>query len=71
MDGDAGVDLRVLQREAGHQDPAVTASYLHPDVQAMLDARTAFSAWWSVAGSERPSWALPAAARMSVECRSD
>jgi hypothetical protein len=47
MDGDAGVDLHVLQREAGHQDPAVTASYLHPDVQAMLDARTAFSAWWS------------------------
>jgi hypothetical protein len=52
---DAGVDLHILQRVAGHQDPAVTASYLHPDVQAMLDARTAFSAWWSVAGSERPS----------------
>ena len=37
-----------------HQDPAVTARYLHPDVQAMLDAGTAFSAWWSVAGPERP-----------------
>jgi hypothetical protein len=38
---DAGVDLHVLQRVAGHQDPAVTARYLHPDVQAMLDAGTA------------------------------
>ena len=52
---DAGVDLHILQRVAGHQDPAVTARYLHPDVQAMLDAGTAFSAWWSVAGPERPS----------------
>ena len=45
---DAGVDLHILQRVAGHQDPAVTARYLHPDVQAMLEAGTAFSAWWSV-----------------------
>jgi integrase len=52
---DAGVDLHILQRVAGHQDPAVTARYLHPDVQAMLEAGTAFSAWWSVAGPERPS----------------
>src|SRR5215217_8247212 len=51
---DAGIDLHILQRVAGHQDPAVTARYLHPDVQAMLDAGTAFSAWWSVAGPERP-----------------
>jgi len=51
---DAGVDLHILQRVAGHQDPAVTARYLHPDVQAMLDAGRAFSAWWSVAGPERP-----------------
>ena len=29
---DAGVDLHILQRVAGHQDPAVTARYLHPDV---------------------------------------
>ncbi len=35
---DAGVPLHVLQRVAGHQDPAVTTGYLHPDVQAMLDA---------------------------------
>jgi integrase len=35
---DAGVGLHILQRVAGHQDPAVTARYLHPDVQAMLDA---------------------------------
>jgi len=47
---DAGVHLHILQRVAGHQDPAVTSRYLHPDVQAMLDAGTAFSAWWSGAG---------------------
>jgi hypothetical protein len=47
--------MYTLQRVAGHQDPAVTARYLHPDVQAMLEAGTAFSAWWSVAGPERPS----------------
>jgi hypothetical protein len=29
---DAGVDLHILQRVASHQDPAVTARYLHPDV---------------------------------------
>ena len=28
---DAGVELHMLQRVAGHQDPAVTARYLHPD----------------------------------------
>jgi hypothetical protein len=27
---DVGVDLHILQRVAGHQDPAVTAGYLHP-----------------------------------------
>ena len=32
---DAGVDLHMLQRVAGHQDPAVTAGYLHPDTQAV------------------------------------
>ena len=41
---DAGIELHILQRAAGHQDPAVTARSLHRDVQAMLDARTAFSA---------------------------
>jgi hypothetical protein len=30
---DAGVDLYILQRVAGHQDPAVAARYLHPDVR--------------------------------------
>jgi hypothetical protein len=39
---DAGINLHILQRVAGYQDPTVTARYLHPDVQAMLDARTAF-----------------------------
>lgn len=52
---DAGVNLHILQRVAGHQDPAVTARYLHPDTQAMLDAGTAFSAWWSVVGPEQPA----------------
>jgi integrase len=52
---DAGIDLHILQRVAAHQDPAVTARYLHPDVRAMLEAGTAFWAWWSVAGPERPS----------------
>jgi len=41
---DAGVDVHIVQRAAGHQDPAVRACYLHPDVQAMLNAGTAFSA---------------------------
>jgi hypothetical protein len=49
---DAGVELHILQRVAGHQDPAVTSRYLHPDTQAMLDAGTAFSAWWS--GTAQP-----------------
>ena len=39
---DAGVDLHIVRRAAGHQDPAVRAGYLHPDVQAMLNAGTAF-----------------------------
>jgi hypothetical protein len=52
---DAGVELHILQRVAGHQDPAVTSRYLHPDTQAMLDAGTVFSAWWSGTGPERPS----------------
>ena len=51
---DAGIELHIVQRVAGHQDPAVTARYLHPDVQAMLDAGTAFSAWWSATGPDRP-----------------
>jgi integrase len=33
---DAGVELHVLQRVAGHQDPAVTSRHLHPDHQAVL-----------------------------------
>jgi hypothetical protein len=51
---EAGIDLHILQRVADHQDPAITARYLHPDVQAMLDARDSVSAWWSIAGPERP-----------------
>ncbi len=51
---DAGVELHLLQRVAGHQDPAVTSRYLHPDTQAVLDAGTAFSTWWSGNGPEKP-----------------
>jgi hypothetical protein len=51
---DAGVELHLLQRVAGHQDPAVTSRYLHPDTQAVLDAGTAFSRWWSASGSQTP-----------------
>lgn len=47
---DSGVPLHVLQRVAGHQDPAVTGRYLHPDTRALIDAATAFSAWWSTDG---------------------
>ena len=47
---DAGTDLYVLQRVAGHQDPAVTAKYLHPDHAALLAAGTRFSAWWGLNG---------------------
>ena len=52
---DAGVDLHMLQRVAGHQDPAVTAGYLHPDTQAVLAAGSAFSDWWSRTGPEEVS----------------
>ena len=47
---DSGVHLYMLQRVAGHQDPAVTSRYLHPDHQALIAAGSAFSAWWSQSG---------------------
>lgn len=47
-----------FQRVAGHQDPTVTSRYLHPDVQAMLDAGAALSAWWSPSGPQRPNLAV-------------
>jgi integrase len=43
---DSGVALHVLQRVAGHQDPAMTARYLHPDHRALTDAGATFGAWW-------------------------
>ena len=55
---DSGVPLYVLQRVAGHQDPAVTARYLHPDTAALADAGSAFSAWWALSGGQ-PSAADP------------
>ena len=47
---DSGVPLYVLQRVAGHQDPAVTGRYLHPDSEALIEAGTAFSTWWAQSG---------------------
>lgn len=47
---DSGVPLYVLQRVAGHQDPAVTGRYLHPDSEALVEAGTAFSTWWAQSG---------------------
>jgi integrase len=41
---DAGIDVHLLQRMAGHQDPAVTSRYLHPDHQAVLDVGLAYRA---------------------------
>ncbi len=52
---DAGVELHMLQRVAGHQDPAVTSRYLHPDTRAVLDAGATFSLWWSQTGPTKPS----------------
>jgi hypothetical protein len=40
---DAGVEPHLLQRVAGHQDPAVTSGYLHPDVRAVQEAEATFS----------------------------
>ena len=57
---DAGIDLHMLQRVAGHKDPAVTPGYLHPDTQAVLAAGSAFSVWWSLSGPQAPTAALPA-----------
>jgi integrase len=52
---EAGVELHMLQRVAGHQDPAVTSRYLHPDTRAVLDAGSAFSQWWSQTGPTKPA----------------
>ncbi|KRF25030.1 site-specific integrase [Phycicoccus sp. Soil803] len=57
---DAGTDLYVLQRVAGHQDPAVTARYLHPDHAALLAAGTRFSTWWGQNGDLAPVLVDPA-----------
>ena len=55
---DAGVELRLLQRVAGHQDPAVTSRYLHPDHQAVLDVGAAYSRWWAQSGPDSPALRL-------------
>jgi integrase len=60
---DAGIELHMLQRVAGHQDPAVTARYLHPDTRAIVDAGAAFSRWWSESGPEQPKLGIVDAAK--------
>ena len=55
---DAGVELHLLQRVAGHQDPAVTSRYLHPDHQAVLDVGAAYSRWWAQSGPNSPALRL-------------
>lgn len=50
---DAGIKLDILQRVAGHQDPAITSRYLHPDRSALKAAGESFSAWWSKSGPKR------------------
>ena len=39
---DSGVPIHMLQRVAGHTDPAVTQRYLHPDHQALAAVGDAF-----------------------------
>ena len=51
---DAGVELHLLQRVAGHQDPAVTSRYLHPDHQAVLDVGAAYARWWAQIRAQLP-----------------
>jgi integrase len=51
----AGVELHLLQRVAGHQDPAVTSRYLHPDHDAVLGAGAAYSRWWAQSGPNSPT----------------
>lgn len=53
---DAETDLCVLQRVAGHQDPAVTARYLHPDHAAPQAARSRLSAWLGLNGDLGQRW---------------
>ena len=55
---DAGVELHLLQRVAGHQDPAVTSRYLHPDHQAVLDVGAAYSRWCAQSGPNSPALML-------------
>lgn len=52
---DAGVELHLLQRVAGHQDPAVTSRSMHPDHRAVLDAGAAYSRWRAQSGPTKPT----------------
>ena len=64
---DSGVPLYVLQRVAGHQDPAVTGRYLHPDSDALIQAGTAFSTWWAQTGPKEQTSAAISKSRSRTE----
>ena len=68
---DSGVPLQVLPRVAGHQDPAVTGRYLHPDVAAPTETRTAFSAWWGQSAAIVRAAPCPSRCRGRAEPPSD
>ncbi len=44
---DSGVQLWVLKRVEGRQDPAVAGRHRHPHSEAQIQAGTAFSRWWA------------------------
>lgn len=64
---DSGIDLDILQRVAGHSDPAITARYLHPDRARLARAGAQYSAWWAQNGykpePDAPSNVIPLASR--------
>jgi hypothetical protein len=55
---DADGELHLLQRVAGHQDPAVTCRYLPPGSPAAVDVGAAYSRWWAQSGPNSPALRL-------------
>ncbi|WP_152363718.1 site-specific integrase [Microlunatus speluncae] len=64
---DSGIELDILQRVAGHSDPAITARYLHPDRARLARAGAQYAAWWAQNGYKpdpnTPSNVIPLASR--------
>lgn len=64
---DSGIELDMLQRVAGHSDPAITSRYLHPDRARLARAGAQYSAWWAQNGytpdPSVPSNVIPLARR--------